>query len=387
MCDKNAQKLPDGHCPSIFSCETCDYTTSDKPNYNKHMQSKKHVLFLQQKCIKLPGYKCTLCNFNSNNKSNYIIHKKRTRHLNNCEITKVSMFKKLPEMKFLLEKHTVDEDTMLELLDKHKENENENNNNNMCSVLQAHLLNESIKTDELHELKKDLYDFQKTVLENAIRSNETQTEIKNAVIELTKKEQLVTVYNNNNSITNNTNNTQFNLNVFLNEKCKDAINLTEFVESIQVSTDDVEYVGKHGFVEGITKIIREQLQQLGTYHRPIHCTDIKREVIHIRNNDKWEKDIDGNKQTQKAIQTIADKNLKTVSRWQRENPEYMVLDSEEYKLWMNIVRNSNNAGTQEEKNEAEVLRKVANIVALSKIRYEESGQLEGSTDAVQKCGK
>ena len=255
----------------------------------------------------------------------------------------------------------------------------------MCSVLQAHLLNESIKTDELHELKKDLYDFQKTVLENAIRSNETQTEIKNAVIELTKKEQLVTVYNNNNSITNNnTNNTQFNLNVFLNEKCKDAINLTEFVESIQVSTDDVEYVGKHGFVEGITKIIREQLQQLGTYHRPIHCTDIKREVIHIRNNDKWEKDIDGNKQTQKAIQTIADKNLKTVSRWQRENPEYMVLDSEEYKLWMNIVRNSNNAGTQEEKNEAEVLRKVANIVALSKIRYEESGQLEGSSDAVQK---
>jgi hypothetical protein len=142
-------------------------------------------------------------------------------------------------------------------------------------------------------------------------------EFKNLILEIVKKDTTT-----NNNITNtNSHNKTFNLNLFLNETCKDAMNIMDFVDSIKIQLLDLENVGKNGFVEGISSIIVKNLNLLDETKRPVHCTDSKREVMYVKDEDKWEKENNEKNKLRKAIKKVAHKNSKMLSEFRVKNPD------------------------------------------------------------------
>jgi hypothetical protein len=127
---------------------------------------------------------------------------------------------------------------------------------------------------------------------------------------------------NTNNITTNSHNNAFNLNFFLNETCKNAMNITDFVDSIKLQLNDLIDVGEIGFVEGISKIIIKNLNNLDETERPIHCTDKKRETMYIKDQDKWEKEDDNKTRLRKFVKTVANKNIKLLPQFRDKYPEY-----------------------------------------------------------------
>jgi hypothetical protein len=139
------------------------------------------------------------------------------------------------------------------------------------------------------------------------------------IVELSKNN---TITNNNNNITNtNSHNKTFNLQVFLNETCKDAMNIMDFVDSIKLQLTDLEKVGKIGYVEGISNIIVKNLNSLDETKRPVHCTDSKREVMYVKDEDKWEKENENKNKIRKAIKHVAHKNSKMLKDFKNKHPD------------------------------------------------------------------
>jgi hypothetical protein len=128
---------------------------------------------------------------------------------------------------------------------------------------------------------------------------------------------------------NNNNTNQFNINMFLNEECKDAINMSDFIKSIQVSMDQLHYTTNNGLCKGLTKVIMDNMNKLSKYERPLHCSDIKREIIYIKDDDKWEKDTHKDK-LKKAINKTSNKNYTALCDWTRENPTFMKQDDKQH---------------------------------------------------------
>jgi hypothetical protein len=144
------------------------------------------------------------------------------------------------------------------------------------------------------------------------------SEIKVMMSEQNKIIQDITVNNNssntiNNNITNN--NQQFNLNVFLNETCKDAMNLSEFLENMHVSMEDMEKTGELGFAKGMSRIIMNNLNAIDVCKRPIHCSDVKRETLYVKNNGVWEKETEERKRTKEIIYKVSCLNEKQLIKW------------------------------------------------------------------------
>lgn len=137
---------------------------------------------------------------------------------------------------------------------------------------------------------------------------------------------------------NTTTNNHFNLNFFLNETCKNAITIKEFIENIHVGIDTVEYAGHHGYVEGISKIITDELKKLGYEMRPIHCTDLKRETIYIKDVNGWEKDNEEKEKLSKTINSVARKNMNEINHWRTENPNCELSNSKEYNFEIDIMK-------------------------------------------------
>ena len=149
-------------------------------------------------------------------------------------------------------------------------------------------------------------------------------------------------YNTTNNIhTNNTNshNKAFNLNFFLNETCKDAMNMTDFVESIKLQLSDLENVGKVGYIEGISNIIVKNLKELDVTQRPVHCTDKKREVVYIKDDNKWEKDEEKT-QMHKFIKKVVAKNHKMIPKFKEEHPDCLTYHSKYSDQYHKIVYES-----------------------------------------------
>jgi hypothetical protein len=153
------------------------------------------------------------------------------------------------------------------------------------------------------------------------------------------------------SITNNTtnnNNQSFNMNFFLNEQCKDALDIMDFVNSLQLSISDLENTGKDGYVKGISDIFIRGLRELDVYKRPIHCSDLKREVMYVKDNDVWEKD-DDKKKVKKAIQHIGGRNFKQFKEWVDLNPEARDVRTKKHDQYVNILtRCTGGADSQED---------------------------------------
>ena len=167
-------------------------------------------------------------------------------------------------------------------------------------------------------------------------------ELQKSIIEISKEKPPI--------INNNCNNKTFNLQVYLNETCKNAINLTDFVDSIKVQIKDLERVGEKGYAEGISDIFISNLQQLNTHSRPIHCSDSKRETLYIKDAEQWTKDDECKTVLTKAIKQVANKNIKQISEWQKLHPEYSDPESKQNDKYMKIVLNSMSGSTKEESN-------------------------------------
>ena len=184
----------------------------------------------------------------------------------------------------------------------------------------------------------------------------------NKIMELAKEGKYVT---NNNNTTNN-----FNLNIFLNEKCKDALDLMEFVDTLQLKLHDLEETARLGYVEGISKIFMRGLQQLDIYKRPIHCSDLKREVLYIKDKNLWEKDDDEKTRLTNAIKIIGNKNIKQIPEWQKLNPEYRDPDSKQNDRYMKLLFNAMSGSTEEEQasNMNKIIKNIAKAVVIDKTK-------------------
>jgi hypothetical protein len=146
-----------------------------------------------------------------------------------------------------------------------------------------------------------------------------QTDIKEVILEIVKNGTLNTNIHN---TTTNSHNKVFNLNLFLNETCKNAMNITDFVDSIKLQLNDLMDVGEVGYVEGISKIIVKNLNNLNETERPIHCTDKKRETMYIKDEGQWEKEDDNKSKLRKAVKKVANKNIRLLSTFRENYPDY-----------------------------------------------------------------
>jgi len=223
-----------------------------------------------------------------------------------------------------------------------------------------------------HKKKCNVADTENTVMVQDTSSNDIQTltclvmdvvrqnqELTKQIIELSKTSTSIMTNCHNN--TNTINNNKFNLNVFLNEKCKDALNISEFVNSLQLQIQDLENTGEYGFAEGISRVFMRGLKELDIYKRPIHCSDLKREIIHVKSDNKWEKEGSDRATLKKAIKQIANKNICMIPEWKKANPGCDKYDSRKNDKYLKLMVQS--MGPTDEKDEEKEFNKIIRFVA------------------------
>ena len=194
-------------------------------------------------------------------------------------------------------------------------------------------------------------------------------ELKNMIMEICKKDNIQqnNTTNNNTINQNNSHNKTFNLQFFLNETCKDAMNISEFIENISLQLSDLESIGKLGYVEGISNIIIKNLRALDVEKRPVHCSDIKREIMYVKDQDKWEKDEADNQKIKQVISSVVSKNLGLLPAFQKKYPDCMKSDSkksDEYNLI--IMETMGGLPGSGEKNKEKIIKKIAKQVVIDK---------------------
>jgi len=188
-------------------------------------------------------------------------------------------------------------------------------------------------------------------------------EFKSLILEIVKKDS----YNNcNNTSTTNSHNKSFNLNFFLNETCKDAMNITDFVESIKLQLSDLERVGELGYVEGISNIIVKNLKELDVTQRPVHCTDKKRETMYVKDENAWEKDEE-KKKMHKLVKKVADKNMRLLPEYRELHPDYIKASSLISDKYNQIFLESlGGSGDNNYEKEEKIIQKVSREVFVQK---------------------
>jgi hypothetical protein len=281
-----------------FACENCHYFTSNIKDFNKHLSTSKHKD--KQKLM-----------------SNDDTISPKIPKVYSCECGK--------EYKHRQGLHV------------HKKTcKNNFQNNTQNTDFQFQFMLEIIKDNK--EFKELLLEQNKQMLELAKQAGHNTT---------------------NNTNTNTNSHNKFNINLFLNEKCKDALNIQDFVSQLEVGISDLEETGRLGFADGISKIFINGLNQLEFYNRPIHCNDSKREVLYIKNDDKWTKE-DSKPILTNAIKQVAHKNMKKISEWQKLNKDYYDPDSKQNDKYLKIVSESMSGSSKEEseKNYDKIIKKL-----------------------------
>ena len=197
---------------------------------------------------------------------------------------------------------------------------------------------------------------------------EQNKELQNKILEISKQNKVV-----NTTTTNNITNNQFNLNLFLNEECKNALNIEDFVNSLNLTVKDIEETGKLGYTQGLTRIFVKALKDLDVNMRPFHCTDIKRETVYIKDQDNWEKENAEKTKLRNVLKQIARKNLKMLPEWQEKNPDFRYLDTPENEKFMQISISSLGSEYQDEqeKMDDKIIRNVLKEVILEKKKQTE----------------
>ena len=293
-----------------FVCQMCDYSTSKKSQYDRHLATDKHR----------NGYNGLQMDYNLGPKSStaficfcgrkYVHRQGLWKHQKICAI----------------------------------KNANSNLFDNICE-----------KTDE-NEIKT----LTNLVLD-VVKQNQ---ELTNKIIEISNCKNTTT--NINNGVINSNNKT-FNLNVFLNEECKDAMNIMDFVDSLKIQLSDLESVGKLGYIEGISNIIIKNLKALDVHKRPVHCSDSKREVMYVKDEDKWEKENEERKKLRKAIKYIAHKNSKLIPEFREKYPDCVKSNSKKSDQYNKlIIESMGGKGDNDLEKENKIIKKIAREVIIDK---------------------
>jgi hypothetical protein len=287
-----------------FHCEECDYNCSNKFNYNKHLATRKHLATKgTNETSQIVAYTCANCNNTYKHQSSLCKHK---RTCNTPVVISQTIVSPTPPV--------------------------------VCHP----------------------------VVENQIFERLVNEIAKMSAIQLETQKQVLELYKNGTHNTTNSHNKTFNLSVFLNEDCKNAINFKEFVESIEVSREDLTNTGQLGFVGGISKILMDHLKELGIHERPIHCTDLKRETVYIKENNEWNKETDDTKM-RSAIQEVTRKSMGTLSDWKKNNPEYANVNSQFSNECVTMQRNSV-AGYERDTLYPRVARELNKVIALKDLK-------------------
>jgi hypothetical protein len=193
-----------------------------------------------------------------------------------------------------------------------------------------------------------------------------QYDIKQMILEIVKNGTTNNIINNNNNISNSNNKT-FNLQVFLNETCKDAMNISEFIESVKLQVSDLENVGKVGYIEGISNIIIKNLQALEVEKRPVHCTDQKREVMYVKEDNIWEKEDETNKKLRKLVRAIAHKNICMLKAFRDKYPDCEQYDSKKGSQYNKLVIEAmGGKGDDDYEKNTKIIKKIAKAVGIDK---------------------
>ena len=219
-------------------------------------------------------------------------------------------------------------------------------------------INQSIIDASANEVKS----LTNIVLELVKSNNEIQKQMLN----MCEKIQPNTINSNtinSNNVNTTTNNKIFNLQFFLNEECKDAMNMSEFINSIQVKISDLENIGKNGYVEGMSNIIIKHLNDTDVNKRPIHCSDAKRETIYIKEENKWEKDTQETKKMLRAVRGVDKKNYQLLTTWKDTHPKCLDSKSNQSDEYMKLVSKVMDG---DEENINKVIKKVTKEVVIDK---------------------
>jgi hypothetical protein len=194
----------------------------------------------------------------------------------------------------------------------------------------------------------------------------TNTELQKQILELCKNT-TTTNNTNNNTVNNNSHNKTFNLQFFLNDTCKNAMNLTDFVSSLQIDLSDLESVGELGFVNGISNLIINGLNDLEECERPVHCSDLKRESMYVKDDNKWVKEDAENTKMKKALKQIAHKNIKMLPVWKAKNPDCKRSESHLSDKYSHMVIEAmGGSGDNDEEKANKIIRKIAKEVTIKK---------------------
>jgi hypothetical protein len=223
-----------------------------------------------------------------------------------------------------------------------------------CNIINKNV--SDFDSDTNKELIRQILEENKLIIKD-------NNELKNLILELCKNG----INNNslNNSLNNNvnSNNKTFNLQVFLNETCKNAMNIMDFVDSIKLQLTDLEKVGELGYIEGISKIIINNLKLLDITERPVHCSDMKREVLYVRDDNKWEKEETENPKIKRAIKCIANKNISLIPEWKQKYPDCINSNSKKSDIINKIIIES--METDKEKTD-KIIKKIVKEVGIDK---------------------
>uniref|UniRef100_A0A6C0IGS0 C2H2-type domain-containing protein n=1 Tax=viral metagenome TaxID=1070528 RepID=A0A6C0IGS0_9ZZZZ len=295
-------------------------------------------------------YCCKICDYESSRKSNIETHFKSAKHQNNiigdtCDINKQILSNNKQKNTNLICEKCNKQYISRNGLWKHKKTCNNSNSN---------LIHNNESDDIFHKSNEST---DKELIMLLIKEN---SELKNMMMKVIENgTNNVNNVNNVNNITNtNSHNKAFNLNFFLNETCKNAMNISDFVDSIKLQLSDLENVAKIGYVEGLSKIIIKNLNALDVTERPVHCSDSKRD------DDKWEKENETNDKVLKAIEDIATKNSKLVKEWKQKNPECASSKSHKADVYSHIMIEA--VCSNNDANNNKILKKIAKEVTIDK---------------------
>jgi hypothetical protein len=386
-------------------CEICDYSTVINSDFKKHVSARKHILrekdaslaiIIQRKNALSLNYNCDICNFSTMNKSNYNYHLLTKKHQKNSVKDMTTPENKCPncEKEYMnynaLWKHkktciaknepTIQEVNCIEL-DKNPEKEpnteplqnsfTEQNNihkNTFTPELFMEVLKQSKELQEV--LVEQTKDLQNKLLEKENQLLEQNKELQNKLLEQNAEhnKQIIELTKTQTTNINTQNNQQFNLQFFLNETCKDAMNLVDFVNSLKLTPEDFETTGRLGYVDGISRIFIKELKKLNTEKLPIHCTDLKRETVYIKNNNIWEKENDEKHRLKWTIDRIADLNLNQHHQWQEKYPQCRENNTPENHKFVELtsVALGGRGKEQEDKFREKIMRNVIKEVVLDK---------------------
>jgi hypothetical protein len=297
--------------PKIFHCDFCSITCSRKTEWIRHVNTKKHKINEKRE--------------NSNILATVISHIACECGKTYKDRTGLWRHKKICNNEIL---------EMNELLDTNEILENDNKLIN--------LILDVVKSNS--ELQKQNQDFQQQMLEIC----------KNGINNIS-----------NNNI--NSNNKTFNLNVFLNEQCKDAMNIMEFVDTIKLDLNDAESVRKLGYVNGISNIIIKHLKALDVHMRPVHCTDLKRESVYVKYQDVWEKEGDDNKLMRKAIKHVAVKNYTATNIFKELHPDCLDVESKYSEHFLRLrIEALGGSGNDNYESHTKIIKRIAKEVTIDK---------------------